>query len=721
MDLENLDKFTTAVAAVEPPPETDEKKKSVEKYVVKRVQEMRDFKKELKVEEKWKEADKEYVPSELDFEKSGRKRFEQSDETGWRSKMVEVKDEGEDWRSQNSDPTLLSKIQTAISIIIDQNPEATLKPLLKKHEKKTALAYALWQRNWNISGSKEVYKKFVFNLAKYGWAAGRSFPHLIKYKKDVLTEYYQDEPEKNVYEKKELVWYNDVDKENLDPFRVWLDEQTKPYDDYSTNEEYFEKDYSYDQAAAEFEKYGFEKLVPSPRNLKESYTEDGSEPAKDDEKKTRQDIITVGFFESRLRDLYVIRLPKLGRILHYCPLPNDDGLLSIWHVPWILHSAEHPYGISLWETIKQKKGLYDKMQNMTMDQLVLSIMKMMFYTGTTSLTGDGKIKIRPGRAVQLVNGKMEELKVSGPGAEAWEGLKFLKEGMDDDSGITPTLIGKAEGKTLGQDLVSRESSLKRLKVPVDNIAYAIEQDAYLSLSWMGQIYSTPEVKDFADLKEIEDYQKEMGVAAVQTVPQGGMDPVTGQAIGPFQTSFLPEISLPLEKQGNKLIESRTDRFFKLGQDIALEDIKWKGIFTVEPKSIVSSSAELEKQGKTELFNILVPLFPQPPEFFAKAAQQMVIVREEDPQDWLPANWLVFLQQDSTTQPLFLPPPQVMGQPGSAPGMGQQPGVSSNQTSMQGQNQTTPGIRNPTVVPTGQINLPQAPGSTGQRQELTRMQ
>lgn len=716
MNLKDLEKFVPGSSAGSRA--TDKAK--VEAYASARVAQMKDYRKQLKVEDDWKEADKEYIPSELDMGKP-RKRFEQSDDTGWRSRQVIVGNKDEDWRSQNSDPTLLAKIQTAISIIVDNDPEATLKSLLKKYDKKTALALALWSRNWNISGSKEVYKKFVFNLAKYGWAAGRSFPHKIAYDKEVLVEVDTEDPKNNKYENKSLVWYNDVDKENLNPYRLWIDEQTKPYDDYSMNEVYYEKDYSYDQACVELEKYGFKKEYPEPKDLRVKYIDDGSESAREDELKQRQDIVTVGFFESRLRDLYAIRIPKDNKTLYFCPLPNDDGLLSVWHAPWVLRDAEHPYGISVWKIIKQKKTLYDKMQNMTMDQLVLSIMKMFFYTGTNNLISDGKIKIEPGKGVQIVNGKIDWLDVPGPGKEAFDGLQFLKNGMDDDSGVTPTLQGSITGKTLGETQLAKEAALKRLKVPVDNIAYAMEQDAYLSLSWMAQIYSTPEVKQFVDLKEIEAYEQEMGLARQEIVPMGGIDKDTGQAIGPFQTSLLPEISLPLEKSGGKLVESTKDRFFKIGQDIPTSDLYWKGIFKVVPKSIVSSSIELEKQGKSELFNLIVPLLVQPQELFAKAVQQIIKVREEDPKDWLPDAWLEFLQQD--TQSLFIPMQQQMpGQPGAAPGAGMGQGVPSNQTSMQGAAGTTPGLQAPTVVPQQQMNTPKSPGySATPRQELTRQQ
>ena len=70
-----------------------------------------------------------------------------------------------EWRSSVSEPTLLIKIQTAISILVDQNPEAVFKALIDKYKPTSAIAKAIWKRSWNIAQSKEQLKLFIFDLA----------------------------------------------------------------------------------------------------------------------------------------------------------------------------------------------------------------------------------------------------------------------------------------------------------------------------------------------------------------------------------------------------------------------------------------------------------------------------------------------------------------------------------------------------------------------------
>ena len=382
---------------------------AVSKYIKRRMSEMMDYRKALNIVGRWKQADEEYVPHELDFGTT-RKRFETDQDTGLRSRMVPVGDASQQWRQSSSAPTLLSKIQTAVSIIIDNHPEAELVPLLKKYEATTALAYALWKRNWSITDAKEKLKLLVFDLFKYGWCVQRTHPRKVAYDKQVLVEKDSENPENDKYETKELVWFDDVDRERLNPYKTWIDENAKPYDQYSVNETYYEMDYSYDTFMVEYGKYPMAEFVPTNSYQPRTEEEAGSDTNRQtvaransitNQSKMRKDTVTVGIFESRTKDLFVIYIPVHDIVLNSSPLPNDDGFISITQTMLMLRNSNIPYGVSLWEVIRQNKGLYDKMKNMTMDQLVLSIMKFGFFSGTSSVLGDGMIPIVPGQARQL--------------------------------------------------------------------------------------------------------------------------------------------------------------------------------------------------------------------------------------------------------------------------------------------------------------------------------
>ena len=665
-------------------PNTTERK--VRAYIKRRVGEMQDFRKGLGLEKKWAEADEEYIPHELDFGTT-RKRFETDQDTGLRSRMVPVGNITQRWRNATSAPTLLAKIQVAVSTIIDNMPEANIVPLLRKFEASVDLAYSLWKRNWQISDAKEKLKLVVFDMIKYGWAVQRTYPRVVKYNKRVLDSKDPDNPENDTYVDKELTWYNDIDRQRLDPFKTWIDELATPYDVYSTNEAYYELDFSYDAFMVEFGQYPNSKYVKQDSQLVRATEQKKKNRTKDSvDQKVRKDIVTVGFFESRHKDMYAIRIPKDDIVLYISPLPNDDGYLSITHGMWLLRHSNLPYGVSLWEIIKANKQLYDKMKNMTMDQLVLSIMKFGFFSGTNTAVGDGMIEIIPGQARQLTSstGKPEInwMEIPGPGAEAWKGLEAISDMMDDDSGITPTLEGDITGKTLGEIRLAEQRALKRLKTPLENIASLIDDDAYLTLSWMGQVYSTPMVVDFTDEDELLAFEKENGIDHMQG-KLFGTPQDDGTIAGPYRAHYLPQLALHLEDHDGKLIKSKDSKFFDVGKDIQPNQLKGLGqrknmMFKVIPRSLVDTNEDIAKAVKTEMFGQLVPLLSMPPEIASKPAQQLIKMNEEDPKDWLPDSFIQYLAQGPAQTPGAPGQPTPPGTPTAgapgAPGLPGQPGA-----------------------------------------------
>jgi len=152
-------------------------------------------------------------------------------------------------------------------------------------------------------------------------------------------------------------------------------------------------------------------------------------------------------------------------------------------------------------------------------------------------------------------------------------------------------------------LHAKDSALKRLNIPLLNIAKAIEQDAYLTLSWANQVYSVPEIKKFANSKELLAFEEESNKKAskLRNLPNGEIE-----------GEYYQDIDLGLdEDRDGSLVESPERRFFKMGSEqFPLENIKWDGKITIKAKSIISPNPELEKQRKLELYNVVSPVVQQ---------------------------------------------------------------------------------------------------------------
>ena len=593
-----------------------------------------------------KDADREYVPHSFQRKenKVGSVYLEMDETLGIRgSRIVPITgNEGNEWRSDISEPTLFVKVNTVLSILMQQNPEATFKAVLDKYKPTTNLAKAIWKRSWDLACSREQMQHFILNLAKYGWAPGRTYPRMIKREKEVLTELDVENPENNKYEKRTIIDFNDIWREALDPHRTWIDDMANMTDPWSMDDWYFEKDFSKDAFDEEFGMYSNHGKITSGNPYRDMESE---ETELNDETEQRDDVITLGFYEKRTKDLYAIWSPRDKVMLYSGPLPNDEGLLSYWDAVWNTRDPRTRYGIGLFEILKNDKVMYDRWDNMTTDQLIMAVYKMLFYSGP-SAPGDGKIRIEPGVAKQKLPGTSIETVDVKFEPRAFEWLDRRKETMDENTGITPTLQGQVEGKTLGEVLHAKDAALKRLNIPLANISYAIEKDAYLTLSWANQVYSLPEIMKFADEKDLQEFMDETGRDWEQATvyPDGNIS-------ADFPRSL--DLSLEEDREGN-LIESPEERFFVIGKDVSKTAIKWKGRVTVKAMSVVSMSNELERQRKMELYNIVSPVVSAISQALAmgqfevamnmaRPVVQILEIQDEEPKSWLPEKIILMLE------------------------------------------------------------------------------
>ena len=633
----------------------------------------------LNFEDMMKEADDEYQPHFLrDKQKSkqsGGVYLLQDEVTGLRgSRVVKIESSGEGWRSDISEPTLLVKVQTALSILIDQNPEAVFKAVLEKYKPTTAVAQALWKRSWEVAHSKEQLKLFVFDLAKYGWAVGRTYPRLVQREGQILQTIDIEHPENNKYKKVMIEEFNDIYREKLDPYRTWIDDMTNLTDPWSMDDWYFELDFSKDTFDLQFEKYANHKYVSSGQKEKD---EDEQEEL-NEETKQRDDMVTLGFYESKNKDLYAMYSPKDKVVLYHSPLPNDDKMLSLWWTYWNERDPRTPYGIGLYEILKGDKVMYDRLDNMTMDQLVLSVYQMFFYSGTNSFISDGIISVSPGKGYQKLPGTSIESFKFDFDPKTFEGIDRRRERMDENTGITPTLQGKTEeGKTLGEVLHAKDAALKRLNIPLSNIANALTTDAYLTLSWANQVYSLPEVKEFIDTDELDAFQQENGVMAESAIVKQD-----GSITADFPRML--DLSLDQDREGN-LIEAPEARIFTVGgEGMPKKNLNWKGRITINVWSIIAPSQELERQRKLELFNLVMPVVQGIATSIAQGMYKVALalsrpvvqileIQNEKPENWLPEEVDAMLknpelagqlemqaqqqmvQQQQAAQPLFVDP------------------------------------------------------------------
>lgn len=607
----------------------------------------------------WAEADNAYVPHRLNTK--GKKVVATDETKGWRGAMVQLGTSN--WQSDVAQSNPFIKIQTALAILIDQNPSGVFTPMAKKFQKTTELMQQLYKRSWEFARSKMQLKLFVFNLAKYGWACGRTFPLKLTRTVKVLTKLDADDPSNNTYEEKEVIEYNDLMRENLDPRNTWIDDMAKPNNEYSINDWCWRKVYTMEAAEKEFgnrKLWDYVEAGGTVTDVVEAEANTGKEFQSDN-------LVEAYFYESMDKDLFYGEINGVPVVIEPLPVSNIHGSkkLSLWQTFWNLRHAESPYGVGIWEAMRHDQSLLDRIRNMTIDQLTMSIYKMFFYQGTQSLTETGDIRIAPGIGKQVLDPKnINWLNVPGPGAEAWKGIEVFQADVDTASGIGDPLLGNVTGKTAFEIAQAKESALKRLKDPLNNILEALNTEGYITLSLIQLMYSIPETYVISEPELIEQYLQEV---------ESDEDLYERDEDDNFVAKVFPEFPLNLEEDDKGNIEETEDlAFFRIKPRF----LQWEGIINIKSQSILTPSKQIDKAMDLEMYNLIIPLLPQPPQIYSKIAKSIVQLYDKEPKEVLPEFWLEGgAEQQIQEQPQQEQSGELFVQGGQAPqagGRGQAP-------------------------------------------------
>lgn len=594
------------------------------------------------IEDIWRAADKAYVPHRTQLS-AKRKVFVSDDELGWRSAPVDLVAE-DNWQEDSVSPNPYIKIQTALGIIVDQNPSAIFNAGAKKYESNTLLMKNLYERSWQIAFSKDaLLKPLVFNAARYGMGVGRTYPLNVTRSVEDIIKYDPSDPKKSEYRAVEQTYFDDVFRESLTPWNVWFDDNSVVGNKFSCNDVIYFKDYTWDKFHKNFHNLkNFKYVVPQER----IYNKEGE--LSDFEKGLGENtqakyVERVWFYENLELDLlFIYTEGSNGVVLVNEPIPKrpKNKQLSVWYVPWTLRDDKSIYGIGVYEAMRNDHKIHNKIRNMTVDQLVLSIYREWFYSGTDTLEGDGAMKTRPGRGRQVSDPKnVKWNEVPGPGQEAWAGMEYFDNRIDIASGISKSLQGEVTGSTAFEISQARESALKRMKTPLDNICAGLETDAYISVGIIEDLYAVPKIKLLAEDKYIEPFE----------IDQYQREDESGYVEGEDYEKEYREVPLNLQKgDDGEITQSEATTFFRLSP----EDLPWEGVIAIDGQSIVANSELLERVTTVELANLIVPLFSGPPEIGLKPATQILKKYNEDPVDWFPDAWLN--PPEPQGKPLFTP-------------------------------------------------------------------
>ena len=563
--------------------------------LLERIQEMQTARTNYGIENQWSYADNVMIPHEFI-------------DTGLKS-----------WQSKNSQMIAFTKVHTALSLIIDQNPETQIFARKKEWEPKVNLIKGVFNYSWDHGDGRQEMKKFCFDLFKRGFAAGRTYHRRDTREVDELIVYDADSNE-HTYEERTIVDFDDVYWENMDVWNCWFDEQAdskKNMRDWC-----WRKVYDWNTFKLKFSKDKFDITEEVKPGGDTSYRK--TKDTKEQKHPQSKQMIEVIFYENKETDRFQILAN--GILILDIPLPYKHKQLSCFFAACWQRATDTIYGVGMPELTRSNTNLLDKISNMTVDQLIISIYKMLLYGGAEEFSEE-ELDLEPGRAQKVFDvNNFKWLDSPSVGAEVFKVQEMIMNQIDEETGVTRSLGGRELGNTATEISINREAGLRRMKTPLDSIEDAMEEEGYLRLALIQQVYSQPE--------RVEKVVEESVVARF-------FDFITQRS-----QSFVPQfrsIRLPLEKGANgEITPSNKDNFFEITDD----DLRGEYDIKIRPMSTLPVSEELTRQRKLQLYNIIA----QAPYTDAyKAEREIVKAFDEEPDDWMMSEEEIIAQQEKAAE------------------------------------------------------------------------
>lgn len=540
------------------------------------------------------------------------------------------------------------KVQAALGILVDRNPEITLEESGPQFSANRELIKGLAKNSFRVTNSIGQLKLSIFNMAKRGWFVGRTFYRSLKHDARFLERIDDDGKggSSKVYRTQSVSKVDDVAYMNINNFNAWIDEQTVPEDFYSTRDWMWREVWHIDDLRKMFpeSEYPNMRFVQEGGDTRETIhgtsdrTQDSSSEIGNEAKSSKKGMTEVFYYENQYDDWFIVEIN--GVMVVWEPLPQQSKRLSCTYGYWNLRGAETIYGIGIVEAMERDESLIDRIVNMTMRQLLLTISPPGFYTGVED-PDDENLKYKPGvlrRTMDPQSIKFLEIPEGNKDSAQW--LQWLENKEDQRTGVTRSLEGEVGDKnsTAFETGVNREAGLKRLRLPLKSIQYALEWEFTNRISLIKQVYTDFQVEQISDPEDIMNYLDEVRADPDYYFIENEGNPGGEQ----FFARRYRQVQLNVEQdeQGN-FQESQEKKFFNIKPDM----LRFEGGVMVDAGSILVTSEELEKADTLRMANIIVPLVQKgDPKVVGRPVTQLLRAFNKDPKAWLPDAWLRAMQQ-----------------------------------------------------------------------------
>lgn len=534
------------------------------------------------------------------------------------------------------EPLVAVKIHTALSILTQRTPGVKWNSDSDVYAQRVEVLDALRKNDWKDEQTRSQYTMLWFYLILFGTSYWRRY--YVKEQREVKYASSIDlSTDKTTYKKGTITDFDQTTAEALSPLEVWIDPATCPGKPRSMRYVKYDKVYDYQQFVKLFKdvanKKDFDKVMPTSIEGREG-----------------DDLVKCEYFEHLDLDLFYV-VANDQPILK-SRLPNNHKQLSIRQTIWMPRNSKSPFGLGPIELMSPTKDNLEEFLSLTMNQTKFSIFKAAFYQGSLNINGGGdadEIRVRPDRMYSASDPKsITFMDVPGPGADSWRALDMFRARIDEASGINRPLGGEITKSTAFEIDLAKDAALSRLGVPISNIVNTLIWDAEIMFELQKQYYTLPDVVEMVDPDEIEQAVEEL--IRLKSAPGDKatfdiwVDESNAQDPRVFRGNYRVETLMQESDSEETNLSAKS-------AVITPEVFDWKGKIHVIADSILQITPTLERTKKMEFYNLILPLFQQPPELVAKTARQFAKLYDVSYRDIFPDLWLQYLKQvDSQKAP-----------------------------------------------------------------------
>lgn len=374
------------------------------------------------------------------------------------------------------EPVAFSKIMTAVSVLGGNVPDGRF---ISSDKIYSRVNYELWKRTWTnpLANGLNTLQYLYQNLFLTGFGAYRIFPKKVQHMSNGVPR----------------ILFDDIYRQALDPRRTWLGNSVNIYDRWSHGEVLYEIDQEYSKFC---EKY------PEAVHFDLEFTSSVQESQVDEAQK--QNFVTIRYYEDPIANKYCVACGNFP--VYEGEMPNEEG----WgHVIWancFIKDPNDPYGVGLVELMRGNIELYDYINRLNAEQVEAEISPLIFGINT----GVGEMTYRRGPNVINAKNQGTDLDIIKTNGNVQQSIMFAdkqKQIISENTGINDILAGQAGEGTLGTTVIMKEAALNRLIIPRNSVISGLEQDAYMTVSWIQQTYTVDKVLEFDTDEDIKQFTK----------------------------------------------------------------------------------------------------------------------------------------------------------------------------------------------------------------------